>query len=281
MSERQWTDAVISLEEVFKSRDFGRRQPRGAVSGVAMAETFDAPQLEQVFLSEFFGHPEAIAATRVPVTEDRPPAERPTLVLLAGRGSSQFDIARYRGALGAVSGVAAAALAVAGFSSGTGPQQGPPTISAQGPPPGQNPTPGGGPSPGSGGVATQPSSSGSGPSAPSSGGPAGATVAHVVAPSTAPSIAVVAVAPSPTTQVPPPPPPSAPPPPSSPAPGGTGSVLTPVFVVAGHTVSAVGTTVTTASNGLGQALPVASPVTGLVSNVGATATSLGQSVAGA
>jgi hypothetical protein len=43
----------------------------------------------------------------------------------------------------------------------------------------------------------------------------------------------------------------------------------------------VGSTVTTASNDLAQAAPPVSPVTGLLGNVGATVTSLGQSVAGA
>jgi hypothetical protein len=58
-------------------------------------------------------------------------------------------------------------------------------------------------------------------------------------------------------------------------------VLTPVFVTVGNTVATVGSTVTAASNDLAHVVPAASPVTGLLGNVGATVTNLGRSVAGA
>jgi hypothetical protein len=63
--------------------------------------------------------------------------------------------------------------------------------------------------------------------------------------------------------------------------GGGGGILTPVFVVLGNTVSTVGVTVSATSTNLGNALPVASGVTGLLGSLGGTVASLGQSVAGA
>lgn len=280
MSEEQSTDAVVSLEEVFRSRDFGRRPSRWGTSTFVTVDPADPPQLEHVFLSELFGHPEAIARTgTTTATTGTTPAERPTLVLLAGRGSSERDLTRYRGAIGAVSGVAAAAFVVASLSTGTGQQPGQPTISAQGPPPGHGaPSPGGSGQPG--GVVTEPSTSGGGTNTSPfvtaiSGG--GATVAQLASLRTPPPQPVVAQVPPPSEVAPPPPPEVVPPPP--PPPGG-GGVLKPVLSAVGNTVSAVGSTVTKASNALGSAVPAVAPVTGMLGSLGSTVSSLGQSVAG-
>jgi serine/threonine-protein kinase PknG len=255
---------------------------------VSTVEASDPPLLEQVFLSELFGHPEAIVTPSprdaAPITSS---AGRPGLVLLSGRGEDERDLMRYRGAIGAVSGVAAAALVVAGMTTGTGSRSEQPTVSAQGNPPGQGGSGGGGSFPGPGGVATQPGTSGATPgsSPAATAGAATAPIAHFAA-STAttpatPAVVVGEPVPAPVAVAPSPPAPGGGTTPSGPAPAGGGSVLTPVFVTAGSTVASVGSTVTAASNDLAHVVPAISPVTGLLGSVGATVTSLGQSVAGA
>jgi hypothetical protein len=288
MSDQRRTGAVISLEEIFTSRDFGRRPARWDTPPVSTVEASDPPLLEQVFLSELFGHPEALVTPSLrdaaPIT---PSAGRPALVLLSGRGDAERDLMRYRGAIGAVSGVAAAALVVAGMTSGTGSRSEQPTVSAQGNPPGQGGSGGGGSFPGPGGVATQPGTTGPalGSSPAATGGGAAAPFAHFASSTpTTPATAAVVVGeptPAPVGVAPTPPAPGGGTTPPGPAPVGGGSVLTPVFAAAGTAVSSVGSTVTAASNDLAHLVPAASPVTGLLGNVGTTVTSLGQSVAGA
>jgi hypothetical protein len=278
MSDQQKTGAVTSLEEVFLSREFGRLPSRGISSIGGSPEIGEPPQLEQVFLSQAFGQPEAVTVTR-PVLV----ASSPALAALPGPGASERDSARYR-AIAAVSGVAAAALVVVGIASGTGPPATHPTVSAQGPH-GSNPT---GPTGGSPqGNAAQPSPSGVGPgttlpSTAASG--SGAAVAQLASDTTPTGQQVVVeVPPGTTVEVVT----STPPPPGAgsggtppPATSGGGSILTPVLVVVGNTVSTVGATVTATSADLGHALPVASPLTGLLGNLGATVVSLGRSVVG-
>ena len=134
MSDQQETGAgvILDLEELFLSREFGRRPMHRTSPAVAAVESAPA-QLEQVFLSEVFGHPEVVtAATRV-VEEPAPAVSgRPGLVLLkgGGEGAVERDNAHYR-AIAAVSGVAAAALAVAGLNAGTAPRPGRPPITEQ------------------------------------------------------------------------------------------------------------------------------------------------------
>jgi hypothetical protein len=288
MSDQRRAGDVISLEEIFQSREFGRRPTQYDGPPVATVESTDPPLLEQVFLSELFGHPEALAVTAAPsLLPTDPLVTAPTLVLLSGRGDAERDFTRARGAIGAVSGVAAAALVVAGMTSGTGSPSGQPTVSAEGHHPGHVSPPGDGSSlPGSGGVATSPSGPvpfvGQPPVA--TGGSAGRTQAAQLASATTPaSPALVVEMPPPATVsvAPSPPAPGGGTAPSGTSPGGGGSVLTPVLATVGNTVSTVGSTVTAASNDLALAVPAASPVTGLLSNVGTTVTNLGQSVAGA
>jgi hypothetical protein len=287
MSDQRRADAVISLEEIFRSREFGRRPTRWESAPVATVEVTEPPQLEQVFLSELFGHSEALFATPSSgVTPITPSTERPMLVVLPGGGDAERDLWRYRGAIGAVSGVAAAALVVAGMTSGTGSHSERPTVSAEGKPPGHATPPSGGAVPGPAAVATPPTASGqaTGQPPPATGG---APISQLTSATTPATPTVVVQVPPPTPVGVPPTPPASPPPPgggtppSGPAPSGTGGVLTPLVVTAGNTVSAVGSTVTAASNDLAQAVPAVSPVTGLLGNVGATVTDLGQSVAGA
>jgi hypothetical protein len=293
MSDQRRAGDVISLEEIFGSRDFGRRPTRWDSAPVATVEPADPPHLEQLFLSDLFGHPEAIAAalpSRVTPVITAPVAP-PILVVLSGRGGAERDYTRSRGAIGAVSGVAAAALVVAGMASGTGTgsPSGQPTVSAEGKHPGHiSPAGHAGSLPAPSGVATQPNISDATTGQPPAGTGGSATAAPIaqLASATTPVTAavVVAVPPPPTSTpveaAPSPPAPGGGTTPSGTSPGGGGSVLTPVFVTVGTTVSTVGSTVTAASNGLSQAVPAASPVTGLLGAVGTTVTNLGSSVAG-
>jgi hypothetical protein len=278
MSDQKEAGAVTSLEEVFLSREFGRLPSRGISSVRFTDEVAEPPQLEQVFLSREFGHPEAVTATTPALV-----APVPALAVLPGR--AERDNTRYR-AIAAVSGVAAAALVVVGIAAGTGQPTKQPTVSAQGPH-GSNPIGGGGspqgttPTPGSPGVTPT--------AAAGSGSGSGTPVAQLTSATTPTSPEVVVEVPAGTTvEVVSTPPAQAAPtgtgsgsggPPPPPVSGG-GSVLTPLLVVVGNTVSTVGATVTATSTDLGHALPVASSVTGLLGGLGATVVSLGRSVVG-
>jgi hypothetical protein len=57
-------------------------------------------------------------------------------------------------------------------------------------------------------------------------------------------------------------------------------VLTLALATVGTTVSTAGSATTAASSDLARTLPAASPVTGLLSTLGTTATNLGHTVAG-
>ncbi len=289
MSQQQRADDVIGLEEIFRSGEFGRRTTRRDATPVPTVDPIEPAHLEQVFRSELFGHPDAIrtpSSLGVPASE--PALTGPTLVLLSGRGDAERVFTRSRAATGAVSGVAAAALVVAGMTTGTGSPSGPPTVSAEGKHPGHGASAGAGNSvSGPGGVETQPNGAGSTSGEPpvaTGGSGSGTQVARLAAAAT-PAAAAVVVEVPPATAVevapsPPPPPPGGGTTPSAPSPAGGGNVLTPVFVAVGSTVATVGSTVTAAADDLAQTVPTTSPVSGLLSGVGATVTSLGRSVAG-
>jgi hypothetical protein len=274
MSDQQKTGigVILDLEELFLSREFGRRPVR-AVSSAPAAVASEPAQLEQVFLSEVFGHPEvlAVATPVVPLAAPGLPG-RPALVLIqgAGEGRTAHESARAR-TIAAVSGVAAAALAVAGLTSGTG--QGPArpsvTAQAQGVPSGNGvPAPGGTPQPGPIGAAVLPSPSSVGTSA------GGGTVARFTSFSTpvgAEQAASGNGAAAPPAGGVPIPPGSAPAPGSPPGGGGGGSMLAPDLTAVGSEVTSVGSSVTTTSGDVGQALPTPS-VLQAVGTVGTSAT---------
>ncbi|HXA73639.1 MAG TPA: hypothetical protein VNV83_05310 [Acidimicrobiales bacterium] len=276
MSDQQETGAgvILDLEELFLSREFGRRPMHRTSPAMAAVESASA-QLEQVFLSEVFGHPEVVmAATRV-VEESAPAVSGwPGLVLLkgGGEGAVERDNAHYR-AIAAVSGVAAAALAVAGLNSGTAPRPGRPPITeqAQGVPLTTG-TPGSGASsPGPAGPVAQlslPALSGApgAISGTSGGGATFAQITSVVTPAAAPipqGTAAGGAAPSAPTPTAPTTP-SGGSPPGIPTGGdGGGSTLAPAVQVIGNEVSSVGSAVTTTSGDLGQALPMSSVTSAL------------------
>jgi hypothetical protein len=253
MSDQQetGTDAVLDLEELFLSREFGRRPGRSASASAASAAVESEPaHLEQVFLSEVFGHPEVVAAATQAVSLAAPAASsRPTLLLLHGgaEGSTE-SINPHARAIAAVSGVAAAALAVAGLATGTahGPGRPPVTEQAQG-----VPAAAGGSQPGPAGPVVPP-----GPSDTGTSGGAGSNATL-----TASSRPVASVVPRGAISVAPPPAapassgggPTAGLPPSSGG-GGGGSMLTPALSVVGNDVSNVGSRVTATSANLGHVL---------------------------
>jgi hypothetical protein len=282
MSDQQEMAAgvILDLEELFLSREFGRRPMHRTSPAVAAVESAPA-QLEQVFLSEVFGHPEVVAAATRVVEESAPAVSgRPGLVLLkgGGEGAVERENTHYR-AIAAVSGVAAAALAVAGLNSGTAPGPGRPPITeqAQGVPLSTG-TPGpGASSPGPAGSVAQLSPPVSGAPGATSGTPGGgatfaqftsvATPAAVPVPQGTAGVGAAASAPTPTA----PTSPSGGSSPGTPTGGdGGGSTLAPAVQVIGNEVSSVGSGVTTTSGDLGQALPMSS-VTSALGTIATTA----------
>jgi hypothetical protein len=265
MSDQQETGigVILDLEELFLSREFGRRPVR-AVSSAPAAVASEPAQLEQVFLSEVFGHPEVLAVATPVVTSAGPALSgRPALVLLEGGGEGRtgHESARAR-TIAAVSGVAAAALAVAGLASGTGQVAGRPSVTAQaqGAPSGNGVPAPGASQPGPAGAAVVPSPSSVG----TSGG--GGTVARFTSFSTPAGAAQGAsgngtatpsAAPAPPGSAPAPPG-SAPAPGSPPGSGSGGGMLAPALTVVGNEVTNVGSSVTATSGDVGQALPVPS-----------------------
>jgi hypothetical protein len=67
---------------------------------------------------------------------------------------------------------------------------------------------------------------------------------------------------------------------TAPAPSASGNVLTPVVTLVGHTVTTVGNTASTAATGLAVTLPPLSPVTSIVGSLGGDLTGLGDSLVG-
>ncbi len=261
------TGVILDLEEVFGSREFGRCRAHRVPFTVERVESRPA-QLEQVFLSELFGHPEAFAEPAPAVSG------RPILVLLRGGGEGGIERDATRRAIAAVSGVAAAALVVAGMTAGTGQGPGRPTVTeqAQGALPNQGtPGPAGGAQRGATGSAAPASLPGAGTSAAIQGtsGP-GAPFAQLTSFSPSPAAQIPQGANGGGAAAPPPGAPTGPgggttpgTPPSSGSGSGSGSTLAPALTVIGNEVSSVGSAATATSGDLGQTLPVSSTTSAL------------------
>jgi hypothetical protein len=262
------TGVVLDLEELLLSREFGRRPARSVPSALASVASEPA-QLEQVFLSGVFGRPEVVAAA-VRVVEESAPArsDQPNLFLLrgGGGGASARDTAHpQHRAIAAVSSVAAAALAVAGLASGTGQGPGgraPATEQALATSKPSQTGSGGGSQPGPVGTTVFPNHSNIStpgtPVAPRGGGTNAALTAY--------STLVAAGSPQGSTGGA-----GAATPPAAPAPegggsssgtppgsGGGGSMLTPALNMVGNEVSSAGSSVSSTTGDVSQALPVAS-----------------------
>ncbi len=289
MSDQRRAGDVVTLEEIFGSRDFGRRPTRWDSAPVATVEPADPPHLEQLFLSDLFGHPEAIAV---------PLRSRVTPISRAGRAAGpRRPVGPWgrRARVHALSRRHRSRQRCRGRRARRGRNGFGDRITI-----GTTHGLGGGQAPGS-----RPAGRARGPAARNRAASQRSRTLR-----RSPSRA----SPRPSREAPTAPPrsPSSPPPrhprrqrlsrrcrcrhrsrslplrrprvagPRRRAPrrGAEGSALTPVFVTVGTTVSTVGSSVTTASIGLAQAVPAASPVTGLLGTVGTTVTNLGRSVAG-
>ena len=257
------TGVILDLEEVFGSREFGRCRAHRVPFTVETVESRPA-QLEQVFLSELFGHPEAFAEPAPAVSG------RPILVLLSGGGEGGIERDATRRAIAAVSGVAAAALVVAGMTAGTGQGPGRPTVTeqAQGALPNRGtPGPAGGAQRGATGSAAPASLPGAGTSAaiPGTSAP-GATFAQLTSFSPSPAAQIPQGANGSGAAASPPTAPTGPgggTSPGTPPSSGSGSALAPALTVIGNEVSSVGSAATATSGDLGQALPVSSTTSAL------------------
>ncbi len=288
---------TTSLEEVFLSREFGSRDfaraaPRTIALDGVTEEVANPAELEEVFRSVRFGRPRVCT----------PPRLEPAAVDLAVTGEAEivalrpWDSTRHR-AIAAVSGIAAAALVVAGVASGGGHPGRPDVSAAQG----QRVNPGSQQS------VTTPT--GSSPTAPASGtgtptaitvaatsggvGEAPATTVVVPDGATGPKGSVIVEAPPGTSVTVVPSSAAADngstgtsgggggspaPTPTSPSVTGSGSPLAPTVVAVGNTVTGSGTTVTSTLGRVGSAVPTVAPVNGMLGGVGATVSGLGQSL---
>lgn len=290
MSEQAETSASTSLEEVFNSREFGRVV---GVEEVVVTKEFGAatrfaapvlrkavvglsePPFEEVLYSARAGRSLTLVSPLPPETQlgIAMPAEDASVTALDTRRPERN---RYR-AVAAVSGIAAAALVVAGITSGTVQQRRPSEVSAQGArlSSGAGSAAPGGPTP----TATLSAAAGSSAAGGDSPLPAGddslpvanASEAHVTlsGPATTSGTAV----PSPTAASGGAPagaggePGSSPPPP----PAGS-SPVTQVMTAVGSSVGAAEASVTAVADQLGGSIPSAAPNT---SALGAVTSSIG------
>jgi hypothetical protein len=239
--------------------------------------------LEKVFRSELFGRPRVMRA-RVPHADEAglviPTAENTTVaVVRSGRETNQ------RRVVAALSGVAAAALAVAGIAVGSG-QPRSPNLSAAGQRIGSHPQNGGASTPVAGNkapaavvavsmeprpltpVASQTGRRGSGPAvvtgvnpdttvtaAPPSMGRAGDSSSSSGGTGVATGVA-----------------------PLSPTPPGVVNAVAPVTAAVGTTATSIATTVTVAADQLPTAFAATSPVSSAVDGIAGTVGGLGQAV---
>ena len=278
MSDEQEAVVITDLEEVFLSREFGRAPAhRIAVGGTA--ESLDERSTSTDSRREVRARLRALPS---------PEASNGAAGAAVPRGNLQHR------AIAAVSGVAAAALVVAGLVSG-GSHPAHQDVSAQG-----KDASAGSPQ---GSVATAPSSSAlipvsSGPTAGTVGttGAPATTVADVTRTGSPPPVTVEVPAGTTVTVVTSPPAtggtstttggstggtggtggtgtggsPAPTPPPTT---TGTGDPLAPVIVTVGNTVTTVGSTVTSTVSQLASAVPALSPVTSLLAGTSTTVTS--------
>jgi hypothetical protein len=264
---RQEAEWITTLEDIFLSREFGRPLPPPLARDV---------ESEDRFLAREFGPSGQ--------TGDRVRRDTPLLRAPVDLGGWRSDHVRNR-AVAVASGVAAAALVVAGFAAGT-PHNGPTGVSAQGP------------TEGGGGGGSIPGSPTPGPRATTSPVPAPLSVAGASGSASSAPVAVLTAGrvatPTPTSlvEVPPgttvtvaptapsapSPAPSAAPPPTapSPVPAPTGNPLAPVVTAVANTVTSAGSAVSAASSALAKAAPVMTPVTTVVGTLGSAVSGVGQ-----
>jgi hypothetical protein len=289
MSEQHEMADSTSLEEVFNSQQFGRASGTTRLDEVVVTKEFRVatrvaapvlvglhnPPLEDVLHSARDRTPLTLVA---PLQTGAPgagalPAEEGAVARLELRRSEHT---RYR-AIAAVSGVAAAALVVAGVTSGTV-QRRPSSVSAQGPRTAARSPGAFGPAAGAAPLRT-PAPSGLTPTATFAAavgvaaGPTAFTAASPAGPGRASTGQVHLGGPGGTKATAPPAPTGVTAPGagggsgSPPAPSLGGSPAAPVTSAVASTVTAVGTSVTSVADQLGGSVPMTTPVTSAVSTV--------------
>jgi len=298
MSDQREVGSSTSLEEVFLSREFGSRDfARAAPRPVAfdvigeVANPAAPAELEEIFLSARFGRLRAFPPPlHEPSDEDLVASDDGNAEIVVLR---PWDGTRHR-AIAAVSGIAAAALVVAGVASGGG-HPGHQDVAAQGQRAHSLSQQG----------ATTPT--GSTPTSPVTGTrtPTVATVASASTDGEAPGTTVVVAGPTGLVIVGVPPgtrvivvPSStsadsdstgtsgsgggssspAPTPPTPPTVTSSGSPLAPAVVAVSNVVTGVGTTVTSTLGQVTSTVPSVSPVAGMLGGVDATISGLGQAL---
>jgi hypothetical protein len=264
--------AISDLEELFLAREFGR--PSGRHLRAVEEDLGEAPEpreLEEVFCSRDFGRPVALEL----LEGGNEPVPNVVEFPFAGPGAKPLDRAVRQRAVAALSGVAAAALVIAGLASAGG-HAGRADVSALA----HQSSPNGGTSvganPGGAVPAPGPTSNGAPVTGVTTAGLAGTTssggapsVVFASQPAATPAATISGVSGPGSGGTPPP----------TPAPGGGVTGVAPVDSVVGTTVSAAGSSVSAASGTVASAVPSAPAVAGTMSQTGNSVSVLGQTLA--
>jgi hypothetical protein len=264
--------AISDLEELFLAREFGL--PSGRHLRAVEEDLGEAPEpreLEEVFRSRDFGRPVALEL----IEGGNEPAPNVVEFPFAGPGAKPLDRAVRQRAVAALSGVAAAALIIAGLVSAGG-HTGRADVSALAHQSTES-TPQGGTAlgPDSSAVPALTTASGGGPEAAvTTGDFSGATSSGGAG--AAPSVVLASQPVAPSTGA------SGPgsggSPPAAPAPGGGSTGLAPVMSVVGTAVGTAGSSVSGASGMVSTAVPTAPAVAGTMTQTGNSVSLLGQSL---
>jgi hypothetical protein len=263
--------AISDLEELFLAREFGL--PSGRHLRAVEEDLGEAPEpreLEEVFRSRDFGRPVALEL----MEGGNEPAPNVVEFPFAGPGAKPLDRAVRQRAVAALSGVAAAALVIAGLASAGG-HTGRADVSALAHQSTQS-TPLGGTAvgPDSSALPAPTTASGGAPEAVTSGdfsgttssGGAGAAPPVVFASTPVAASSSASGSGSGGT------------PPAAPAPGGGGTGLAPVMSIVGTAVGTAGSSVSAASGAVSTAVPTAPAVAGTMTQAGNDVSVLGQSL---
>jgi hypothetical protein len=262
--------AISDLEELFLAREFGL--PSGRHLRAVEEDLGEAPEpreLEEVFGSRDFGRPVALELLE---GGDDEPAPNVVEFPFAGPGAKPLDRAVRQRAVAALSGVAAAALVIAGLASAGG-HTGRADVAALA----HQSTP-------NGATAVAPNVASAVPSLTTASD--GASLAGVTTgfggstssggAGAAPSVALASL--PVTTSSGGSGPASGGTPTSTPAPGGGSTGLAPVTSVVGTSISTAGSSVSAASGTVASAIPTAPTFAGTMSQTGHDVSVLGQSL---
>jgi hypothetical protein len=266
--------AISDLEELFLAREFGL--PSGRHLRAVEEDLGEAPEpreLEEVFRSRDFGRPVALEL----IEGGNEPAPNVVEFPFAGPGAKPLDRAVRQRAVAALSGVAAAALVIAGLASAGG-HAGRADVSALAHQSIQSTAPLGGTAVGpdsgspvsalttaSGGTPESGATTGGFSGTAASGGGGAAPTAVFASQPVAASSGASGPGPGGT-------------PPATPAPGGGGTSLAPVTSIVGTAVSTAGSSVGAASGMVATSVPTAPTVAGTMTQTSNNVSLLGLSL---